>query len=217
MSLLFTASQQTTRTTALAGDTEFTIMVRAKINAANATQTFDLISEWETLGRSSFRLNWSNGQILGILQYSYPVLIILVRHDVIQSGFTGAVADRWYHIAATFQNKTLTVYVDGVAGNVVSHTNTTLTPTSATIGAQRTGTSSYSNYMRGELSDYRVYSTALTPEAIQTIATLEGTDTYNEFLRGRWSLMGPPGVTPTILDDQSVNNVSLTTSGIPFG
>ncbi|MNY58948.1 hypothetical protein D3C86_1953460 [compost metagenome] len=71
--------------------------------------------------------------------------------------------------------------------------------------------------MRGELRDYRVYSTALPAEMIQTIATLEEADVVHENLRGRWSLQGPPGVTPTALDDLSPNNVSLTTSGIPFG
>lgn len=218
MSLLFSASQYILRTNALAGDTTFTYMARIKINPANVSQSFDILSEYESTGRSSFRINWDNGQILGILQYRDTLLIIIPVYNTIQTGFSGAVGDTWYHVAATFQNRTLTMYVNGAPSNPVSHSETTLTPASAVIGAQRTGTSAFTGYMRGEIRDVRLYSTALNPEQVQTISTLRENDNIVDGLVARWSCQGPSGATAITLDDLSVNNYGLTVStSITYG
>ncbi|MWT30623.1 LamG-like jellyroll fold domain-containing protein, partial [Escherichia coli] len=126
-------------------------------------------------------------------------------------------ADNWYHIAVTFSGGNLTLYLDGTPSTTNFQQYTPLTPTSNTIGAQRTGTSSYTSYFRGELKDYRVYPYVLDPNLIKTISTLGGYDIINDNISVKMPMMGPSGNNVGSLTDTMSGEFINIVSSINFG
>ena len=215
MSLIFTGAQYNTITTNTGGS-EFTVMARVSISSASTTSTLDIITEYGS--RNSFRLFWANGQFSVAFTHVTMFLIFPTYNTASLTTSTPHSGDTWYHVALTLKNKALTLYVDGLPVGSTTFDGTAITPSSNTLGALRTGTSSYSNYFRGEIEDYRIYSTALDPEYIQIISTHKGFDEIYQSLMGRWKLIGPAGSTALLLDsiNDSVQNVAPTVS-IIFG
>jgi len=80
-------------------------------------------------------------------------------------------ANRWYHVAATFEagTRAMRIYVDGVLDATATNQKGFVTPTQATliIGARGTADDEYFN---GLLDDIRVYDMLLTSEEILVLA-----------------------------------------------
>lgn len=213
MSLNFTENRRFSRTTGLGGNNSFTYMARILIPAGNVTSTFDILSEYQTSGRYSFRINWNNGQIVAFLQHVTTVFIFFPVYNNITTGVQGTQSDTWYHVAVTLQNRTITMFVDGIQYNSNSHNETTLTPTAATIGANQSGASSYNNYFRGSMKDIRVYNTALDPNVIQTIAVSNEVDQIHGNIISRWPCIGVVGANVTTVSDIAENFINLSPVG----
>jgi hypothetical protein len=213
MSLNFTADRRLTRTTGLSRQDEFTYMARVQIPLGSFSSTFDILSEYSSGSRYRFRMVWSNGQIFIYLQNVRNVLIFFPSYSVTQSGVQGAQANVWYHVAATLQNRTITLFVDGIQYSSSSHSNNNLSGSSGTLGALQTGDSNFSNYFRGSIKDIRVYDTALDVNTIQTIATLNEADQIHGNIISRWTGMGSVGSSVATVSDIAESNINLSPVG----
>jgi len=210
MSIVFSGSQQNTITQNTGGD-NFTVMCRVLIPTANSSNTLDIITEYGS--RNTFRLYWQNGRFYASVTHSTIFIFFPIYNTTTINAPSTSTTDEWHHIAATYQNKVLTLYVDGMPVATGNHDQTILTPSSNTLGAQRTGNSSYTNYFRGEIEDYRIYSAVLAPEYIETISTHNGVDEIYHDIYGRWKLIGPIGATVPLLEsvtDSLLNNSPST-------
>ena len=219
MSIVLTGTQQWTNSYSLTGNTTFTAMARVNINPAFATSTFDIITQWQTGTRQAFRLLYSNGKFIATAGHVFYILFIFpVYGEINVTDPNNSSTDRWYHIAVTWVNRTLTLYVNGESVGVASHNNTTLPAESFTLGAVRTGNSSFTNYVQGEVRDVRLYSTALHPNVIQTISTLEEYDVIHDNIISRWPFFGPPGsIMSEITDSSGAIEPFPTNNNITYG
>jgi hypothetical protein len=78
-------------------------------------------------------------------------------------------ANKWYHIVATYNKDTLTVYVNGVSNNTVFASQDPLTNTDRLcIGADST----FSGFFGGFIDDLRIYDRALAPSEITKLYNL---------------------------------------------
>lgn len=219
MSFMLNGSQQWTNTPSLTDNSSFTVMTRAYINPAYASNTFDIVSEWYSSNRQFLRIYYSNGRFYATIGYYY-IFIVFTQYGTASVTSVDAIqTDRWYHLAVTFANNTLTLYVDGESSGSDSHSYTNLPTNSITIGAARTGNSSYSSFMQGEVKDFRVYGDVLDPNIIKTISTLNEVDVINDGIVGRWSFSGPVGTTVSALTEVSgtVENAITPVTTILYG
>lgn len=72
----------------------------------------------------------------------------------------------WHLYTLTYNNNTLTGYVDGVSISAAA-INGTITASVNPITIGRDG--SLARYLNGSIDDVRVYNTALTPDQVQAI------------------------------------------------
>lgn len=78
-------------------------------------------------------------------------------------------ADRWYHLAGTWDGSTMNIYINGLFSTSTAKTGTLSTATVGTvieIGKQGVGSNSP---MQGHIADVRIYNRALTAAEIRNI------------------------------------------------
>ncbi|MBF8150567.1 T9SS type A sorting domain-containing protein [Winogradskyella sp. F6397] len=84
----------------------------------------------------------------------------------------GITADRWYHIAVTYDG-TYTLYVDGIERADVTATGPTSNGSDMLLGAMAHATSTPTNYYNGWMDEVRIWNTALSADQIRTMMNQE--------------------------------------------
>lgn len=118
-------------------------------------------------------------------------------------------AGQWYHIVATFNRPTVSIYINGIldktgTDNVASFASGSGT---ARIGGIT------SNYFNGKIDDVRVYNRALSADEVAQLYRLNaptGTDTG---LKGYWSFNGKDMSGTTAYDRSGAGNTGTLTNG----
>ena len=78
--------------------------------------------------------------------------------------------NKWHHLFATFDGSTLRTYRDGSLINTKTITSSLLKRTYLTLGARRSGASTYGNYWIGYMNDFRVYDHCLSLKEIEELS-----------------------------------------------
>ena len=212
MSLVFNGARQNTTTSSAAlFNLSFTVMCWVKVFSGTSAQC--IVSEQFSGTAQAFRLYWENGTITTERGYAQGGTRY-ISVDSLATYPTGI----YTHVAASFDGDNLRLYVDGVYQGMATTFRTPHSPVSNTLGARRTGISSWDQYLNGEILDYRHYASVLPDDQISTIACTGGLDFITLNLSERHIMFGVPGVNATSLDDWSQNNRDRTvTTTIPFG
>ena len=80
-------------------------------------------------------------------------------------------ANEWHHIAATYDQKTISLFVDGINTDSVDYA-TTIRYSTNSLNIARNG-AVLSQYLSGDLSNLRLYGRALSPDEIQQLYSYE--------------------------------------------
>jgi hypothetical protein len=123
-----------------------------------------LVDKTTTSGSTGYRLDLNNAGYINfrINQPACSTCVVSFRPST--AGYqTGA----WMHIAATYHNNIMTLYVNGVYAYQTGLTNTTIgvNATTLRIGAQNNN----SGYYDGRIDEVRVYNVALTASQVNSL------------------------------------------------
>src|SRR5690606_26494994 len=87
---------------------------------------------------------------------------------------SGITANRWYHIAVTFNGTQATLYVDGVQRTTISGFPSPTTNTfDMRLGAMSNGNNIPVNYYNGWMDEVRIWNTALSIDQIRMMMNQE--------------------------------------------
>ncbi|WP_225035757.1 BspA family leucine-rich repeat surface protein [Winogradskyella sp. SM1960] len=85
----------------------------------------------------------------------------------------GITADRWYHIAVTFNGTTYTLYIDGVQRNSINGPSPAANTFNMLLGAMSRPGNTPTNYYNGWLDEIRLWNTTLTTTQIRDMMNQE--------------------------------------------
>ncbi len=146
-------------------------------------------------------------------------------HEIKTDDSPGLVADRWYHLAITYNDSAndVVLYIDGIAGTEIvtlgsPETSSVVTSTNnINIGSN----DAQSELFDGLIDDVRIYNRALSASEInrlyqqtQSKFNASKTDSLTKGLVGYWTFDGADiGSSGTIAKDRSGNNNNGTITG----